>query len=86
MKKMRDEWEDKQGIFFKHDVKDVNRDFLTPMEYHIKNCQRARRANVIEILEKYNALLKEEYQDSDLWDIISHTTDKFLLKYYPKID
>jgi len=43
------------------------------------------RAQVIEILEKYNELLKDEYQDSDLWDVISQTTDKFLLKYYPKI-
>jgi len=92
---MVDDWEDKQGILKPYLVKKK----LTKEEeaQFIKEWKKQglllytqnttpTRTQVIEILEKYNELLKEEYGDADLWDIISQTTDKFLLRYYPKID
>ena len=80
MKKLVDDWKDKQGIFEKHEVKGVNPEL-------IKRMSNAQRNYIIEVLEKYNEFLEENgYADDDLWCEPPTAIDKFFLKYYPKID
>jgi hypothetical protein len=87
MKNINEEWKGKQGIHEKHSVNPPKKEETEPdikkrVEIFIREAQRA---DVIEILGKYNSLLKEEEPDYDLWEMLPQLTDKFLQKYYPKI-
>jgi hypothetical protein len=86
MENLVNDWKDKQGIHEKHVVEpDPVIDLAEALKRQVAVLDRREREKAIEILERYNSLLKEEEPDYDLWEILPKVTDKFLQKYYPKI-
>ena len=79
---MREEWQDKQGVFERHRVEPPQQATIKELQ---REFERRERAKAIEIVEKFISILKEEYMDSDLDEVLPKVIDKFLLKYYPKL-
>lgn len=82
---MKQEWEDKQGILEKHEVRDIA-ELDTETLKNILHRQMARiaRKNAIEFVAKYNSFLQEVLNDWSVNRKLPDLGEEFLQKYYPK--
>lgn len=85
MKNLREDWQDKQGVFEKHEVKDIaDFDYETMKAILHKQMAKRNRAKAIEIIDKYNSFLQEVLNDWHVNRKLPDLGEEFLQKYYPK--
>lgn len=85
MKNLREDWQDKQGVFERHEVKDIaDFDYETMKAILHKQMAKREREQAMVLVAKYNSFLQEVLNDWSVNRKLPDLGEEFLQKYYPK--